>query len=270
MSVAERVPAPSATLPGAALAVALLVWWTATVALSLPSYLLPSPTAVAARLIDSPGLYATNALATLRRVVLGGGLGALVGAALAVLVVHIPLARRALVPYLVAARVLPKIAVAPLLLIYLGTGATTGLVFVALVAFFPMVVSGVAGLERPPRTHRELFESVDAGPLAVLFHLRMPHALPDVFAGLKQVTTLGVVGSVVAEWVVSTEGLGALILFAMEDVQIDVLLAALVVLFAIGLGLYGLVAFVEQRVLRAYGHVPSGRHPDPDTRRRRR
>jgi NitT/TauT family transport system permease protein len=255
VSVAERVPASRVTLPGTALAAAVACWWAATVTLGLPPYLLPPPSAVAVRLLDSPGLYATNALTTVRRVVLGGGLGVLVGTALAVIVVHIPFARRALVPYLVAARVLPKIAVAPVLLIYLGTGATTGLVFVALVAFFPMVVSGVAGLERVPETHRDLFASVDAGPLSTFLHLRVPHALPDVFAGLKQATTLGVVGSVVAEWVVSTEGLGALILFALEDVQTAVLLAALVVLFAMGLALYGAVALVERRVLRAYGHA---------------
>ncbi len=259
MSVAQRVPAPSVTLPGTALAVAVACWWAATVAFGLPPYVLPSPVAVGGRLLDSPALYAANALSTFRRVVLGGGLGVLVGTLLAVLVVHVPFARRALVPYLVAARVLPKIAIAPVLLIYLGTGATTGLLFVALVAFFPMVVSTVAGLERAPEPHRDLFASVDAGPLATFLHLRVPHALPDAFAGLKQATTLGVVGSVVAEWVVSTEGLGALILFALEDVQTDVLLAALVVLFALGLGLYGAVALVERRVLRTYGHAPRDR-----------
>ncbi|WP_254538189.1 ABC transporter permease [Halomarina litorea] len=259
MSVAERVPAPSLTLPGAALLTAVACWWAATVTFALPAYVLPSPVAVAARLLDSPGLYATNALATARRVLLGGSVGVLVGASLAVLVVHVPVARRALVPYLVAARVLPKIAVAPVLLIYLGTGATTGLVFVALVTFFPMVVSTVAGLERPPATHHDLFDSVDAGPLRTFLHLRVPHALPDAFAGLKQATTLAVVGSVVAEWVVSTEGLGALILFALEDVQTDVLLAALVVLFALGLALYGLVALLERHVLWAYGHARRSR-----------
>ena len=143
----------------------------------------------------------------------------------------------------------PKLAVAPLLLIYLGTGFTTGAVFVALITFFPMVVNAVAGLDSVPRRYHDLFASVDAGALATFVHLRLPYALPAIFAGLKQSVALAVVGAVVAEWVVATNGLGARVLVALEDVQTDVMFAATVVLFAEGLVLYGVVAAVERRVL---------------------
>lgn len=249
MSVAERVPVAEVTLPVVGLAVGVAAWWLAARALALPAYLLPSPGAVASRLVASPDLYAASAWTTLQRILVGGGVGVLAAVVIAVLVVHVPVLRRALVPYLVAARVLPKIAVAPVMLIYLGTGFTTGVVFVALVSFFPMVVSTVAGLDAVPDRYVDLFDSVDAGPLATFVHLRVPHALPDAFAGLKQSVTLATVGAVVAEWIVSTEGLGALVLFALEDVQTDVMLAALVVLFAEGLVLYGVVVAVERRVL---------------------
>ncbi|MFC7156740.1 ABC transporter permease [Halomarina halobia] len=249
MSVADRVPAADLTLPVVALGVGVLLWWVASAALALPQYLLPSPGSVGARLVDSPELYAVNAWITLRRVLVGGAAGVASGAVLAVLVAHAPLLRRTLVPYLVAARVLPKIAVAPVLLIYLGTGSATGIAFVALVAFFPMVVSTVAGLESVPVGQLDLFASVDAGPFATFVHLRLPHALPDAFAGVKQSTTLSVVGAIVAEWVVSTDGLGALILVALENVRTDITLAALIVLILEGLALYGVVVAVERRVL---------------------
>ena len=259
MSLAARTPRAPVVLPLAALAVGVAVWWLLSIALALPAYVLPPPTAVADRLIANPDLYVASALTTLRRIVLGGAVGVLVGAALAVAVVEVRWLRRALVPYLVAARVLPKIAVAPVLLIYVGTGEGTGIAFVALVAFFPMVVSTVAGLEGVPEAHMDLLRSLDAGRLATLVHLRVPHAVPDAFAGLKQSTALAVVGSVIAEWLVSTEGLGALILFALEDVQVDVMLAALAVLFAEGLALYGLVVAAERRV----GWSQTGGAPGP-------
>ena len=249
MSVAERVPVPNLVLPVVGLALGVGAWWATTALVGLPAYLLPAPDAVVARFLGNPTLYADSARLTLQRALLGGGIGVVFGLVVAVVVVQLPLVRRAVVPYLVAARVVPKLAVAPLLLIYLGTGFTTGAVFVALITFFPMVVNGVAGLDSAPRRYHDLFASVDAGVIATFVHLRVPYALPAVFAGLKQSVALAVVGAVVAEWVVATNGLGALILFALEDVQTDVMFAATVVLFLEGFLLYGLVAALERRVV---------------------
>jgi NitT/TauT family transport system permease protein len=248
MSVADSLPAPSVTLPTGGLVVGVLLWALATSLLAIPSYLLPAPGQVATRFVANPDLYARSARTTATRIILGGAGGVGVGFAVGVVVAHVPPLRRALLPYLVVARVLPKIAVAPVLLIYLGTGFETGAGFVALVTFFPMVVNTVAGLDAVPDRYADLFTSVDAPSWSVLVHLRLPYALPDVFAGLRQSATLAVVGAVVAEWIVATEGLGALMLFALEDVQTDVMFAALLLLFAEGFVLYGAVAAVERRV----------------------
>ncbi len=253
MSVADRVPGASVTLPVGGLVAGVLLWALATAALSVPAYLLPAPGAVAARLAGNPELYARSARVTATRVLVGGAAGVGGGFTVGVAVAHVPLLRRAVLPYLVAVRVLPKLAVAPVLLIYLGTGFATGAGFVALVSFFPMVVNTVAGFDAVPDRYADLFASVGASRAATAVHLRLPYALPDVFAGLRQSVALAVVGAVVAEWIVSTEGLGALVLFAMEDVQTDVMFAALVVLFAEGLTLYGLVAAVERRANWKYG-----------------
>ncbi|HET7323593.1 MAG TPA: ABC transporter permease subunit, partial [Halococcus sp.] len=196
MSVAERVPAAGVVLPSCALAVAVLAWWAVVVTFSIPDFLLPSPVAVAAQLTESPKLFAVNAWITFERIAIGGTVGIVSGFCLAVLVSHVSWLRRALVPYLVTVRVLPTIAVAPLLLIYYGTGFTTGVIFVALITFFPMVVSTTAGLARVPARYLDLLDSVNAGSRKAFLHVRLPHALPDVFAGLKQSVTLAVIGAV--------------------------------------------------------------------------
>ncbi|PSP55237.1 ABC transporter permease [Halobacteriales archaeon QS_1_67_19] len=248
MSYADRIPAPQVVLPTAALAAGLLAWWGAVALFEIPAYLLPPPDAVAERLVGNPDLYARNAWTTLRTTLAGGLAGVAVGFGAATVVAHSKPLRRALYPYLVTARVLPKVAVAPLLLVYLGTGAGTALAFVALVSFFPTFVSSVTGLTETPERYLDLLRSVEAGPVRSFLFVRLPASLPAVVAGLKQSAALAVVGAVVAEWILTDEGLGYLVLVGSENVQIDLVLAAVVVLFAEGLAVYGAVALAAERI----------------------
>jgi len=236
-------------LPLGGLAVATAAWWALVAAADVPPYLLPPPDAVAAVLLGNPGLFVRNAAATARKVAIGGGVGIAAGFALAVSISRLRWLRRAVYPYLVTARVLPKIAIAPLLLIYVGTGMTTAVVFIGLIAFFPMVLSAAAGFERVPAEQRDLLRSVDTGSLDAFLRLELPYAVPDLFAGLKQSVTLAVIGAVVAEWIVADSGLGFLVLLASENVQVDLMLAALVVLVALGLALYGLIVVAQRRLV---------------------
>ncbi|WP_435069136.1 ABC transporter permease [Haloplanus sp. C73] len=235
-------------LPLLGLAVAVGLWWALTVVFAIPPFLLPSPAAVVARLAGNPDLYLANAVQTLYKILIGGATGIAVGFTLALVVWAVPLLERAIYPYLVAARVLPKIAIAPVFLIYFGVGFETAILFVAVIVFFPVVVGTAAGLDRTPESHLDLLRSVDASPVQTFLAVRLPHALPDVFAGVKQSVTLAVVGAVVAEWILSNDGLGSLILVASENVQVDVMLAALTVLLAMGLCLYGGVALCYRAV----------------------
>ncbi|ELZ15295.1 binding-protein-dependent transporters inner membrane component [Haloterrigena salina JCM 13891] len=258
MTTRIRTLAGDVFFPTAALAVAALCWWAVAVVGDVPAFVLPAPGAVVARLVGNPTLYVHNAWYTLEKVLYGGSVGIAAGFLLAVLVAYLPWFRTAVYPYLVAVRVLPKLAVAPLLLIYLGTGTETAVVFVALITFFPLVLSTAAGLERAPSAHRDLLRSVDAGPLERIVYVDLPYALPDVFAGLKQSVTLAVVGAVVAEWVIADRGLGFLILMGSENVRPDVMLAALAVLLALGLSLYGTVVLVQRGVRRWLGLEATG------------
>ncbi len=235
------------TLPAIAAFVAVIgSWWAVTAAFSIPPYLLPEPAAVAARLAGNPELYALNALATLERIISGGIAGIVGGFCIAVAIVTFRPLRYALLPYLVTVRVLPKIAIAPALVIYFGTGRATAAGFVALIAFFPMALSTIAGLEGLERRYDDLLRSVNANPIRSFVAVRVRFALPEIVSGLKQSVTLAVVGAVVAEWVIVDDGLGALVLIASENLATDVLLAALVVLLLEGLALYGLVVVLER------------------------
>lgn len=244
---ARRFRVTDSLLPLGAFGVGVVVWWATTVAFSVPPFLLPSPVDVASLLAGNPELYARNALFTLEKILYGGTAGVAGGFVLAVCMAYLPWFRRAVYPYLVTARVLPKIAIAPVLLIYLGTGTGTAVVFIALIAFFPLVLSTVAGLDRTPPQQRALLRSVNAGRVRTALYVDLRYALPDVFAGLKQSVTLSVIGAVIAEWIVADDGLGFLILLGSENVRADVMIAALLVLVVEGLALYAIVAWVQRR-----------------------
>ncbi|WP_306061450.1 ABC transporter permease [Natronococcus wangiae] len=243
-----HIAATDAIYPVTALFVGVTCWWAITLATEVPPFVLPPPNAIVVRLAGNPLLYLTNAWYTLWKVVYGGTIGITAGIALAVFVAYVPWFRRAIYPYLVTVRVLPKLAIAPLLLIYLGTGMTTAIVFIALITFFPLVLNTAAGLDRASAEYHELLRSVDASPLERILYVDVPYAIPDVFAGLKQSVTLAVVGAVVAEWVVADNGLGFLILMGSENVRTDIMLAALFVLSIEGLLVYGAVALAQRGV----------------------
>lgn len=237
---------PIATVVGA-----LVLWGVLVSALDVPAYLLPHPIDVGRRLIGDTSLYAEAAAATTVKALLGGVAGTLIGFLLGVAVGEIPSLWRAISPYLIAARVLPVVSIAPLLLIYFGTGFLTGVAFVALMALFPMAVSTAAGFRGTPDGALDLAESVGAPRHRVLLSIRLRYAVPAVVGGVRQSVTLSVVGAVLAEWFVADAGLGYLILLGAENVRPDVVFAALSVVFVVGFALYGVVAVLGTRLRRA-------------------
>jgi ABC-type nitrate/sulfonate/bicarbonate transport system permease component len=237
--------------PLATLIASVLLWAVLVSALDVPAYLLPHPVEVGRRLIGNTRLYANAAVATTVKVLLGGAVGTLGGFLFGVAVGEIPPLWRAVSPYLIAARVLPVVSVAPLLLIYIGTGFLTGVAFVALMALFPMAVSTAAGFRDTPAAAIDLAQSVDASQYRVLLSIRLPYAVPTVVGGVRQSVTLSVVGAVLAEWFVADAGLGYLILVGAENLRPDVVFAALSVVFLVGFAFYGAVAVLGSRLRRA-------------------
>jgi NitT/TauT family transport system permease protein len=234
------------------LLLALLLAWEGFVRWrGLSPLVLPPPGAVARTLVDglASGLLWPHLATTLAEVLLGFLLGSLLGIGGGALVAHSALLRRVLSPYIVASQALPKLALAPLLVLWLGYDLTPKVVITALVAFFPLFENTVVGLNEVAPEKLELFRLLRASAWQTFTKLRVPTALPFLFAGLRVAIVLSVVGAVVGEYVGANRGLGALIIASQGTMDTSLMFAVLVLLTVIGVGLYLVVIGVERLVL---------------------
>jgi putative hydroxymethylpyrimidine transport system permease protein len=223
-------------------------WHVIADALSLKPYLVPAPSDVASSLWSDRSLLASNAWVTLREVLGGLAIAIAVGFALAVSLHLSPMLRRAFYPLLVASQTVPIIAIAPILVVWFGYGAGPKLAIIALVCFFPVTVNTLDGLRAVDPELPKLMRTLDASRLATLARVETPAALPYFLSGAKIAVAVAVIGAVFAEWAGSSAGLGNLILNANSTLQTDRVFAAIAVLSAIAIGLFGLLALAERRV----------------------
>ncbi|WP_337063485.1 ABC transporter permease [Kineococcus sp. G2] len=240
---------PRVWLPSVvALLAAGLLW--ARVARGNP-YVLPPLGAVGAQLVGEPLLYLANAWTTLSEALLGLALGALAAVAVAVAVSESVLLRRAVMPLAVVLNVTPVVAIAPALIVAFGFGILPKVLVAALTTFFPVLMNTVTGLRSVPRGVLQVFRTVHASRWDVLLRLRFPSALPFVFAALRVVFPLSLVGAIVAEFSAAgaTAGLGTLIKVAAGNSQLDRVFASIACLALMGVLLLAAVTAVERRVL---------------------
>lgn len=243
--------------PLAVLAGAVGAWQLAVRAGHVPDYLFPAPSSVASSLRDDARLLSQATLVTAREVVLGYLLA--VAAALATgVVLHASAAlRRALLPILVLSQTVPTVLLAPILAILLGYGIEPKLVVVAVVCFFPLVVNTVDGLRASDPELVRMMRTLHGNRLAIFRRVELPGALPAIFSGARVAATYAAVGAVFAEWAGSTSGLGFVILQAQPALDTARVFAAVLVLSALALALYALVALTERLVVpwRVTTHV---------------
>jgi len=232
--------------PAASLAGALGAWEGAVRLLDIKNYLLPPPSAVFQQLWVSRTVLLSDTLVTIQEVLIGFAIAAAVAIPLAWLIVSSPLLERSLYPLLVVSQTVPKIAVAPLFVIWFGFEMTSKIVTVILISFFPILIDSIVGLRSISPESLELFRSMGAGRWATFWHLRLPASLPYVMSGLKVAITLAVVGAVVGEFIGSTEGLGYRLLTANANLRTDVLFAAVTVLTVVGLALFYILDLCER------------------------
>ncbi len=240
-------------------ALLLVIWQLLVVWGDLPPFILPGPADVVAALVDliADGRLLRHALVTLSEVIPGLALGVIVALPLAYLLTKSPLAERLISPYLIASQAIPIIAVAPLLTIWIQSWYWSRVLAAALVVFFPILINSIAGLRSVPREFYDLMRSLRAGKGQVFRKLELPAALPTVLAGLKVGATLAVIGALVGEFVQpKSQGLGFLLVTARYQFKTDEVFAVLLTLGVMALGLYGLVALAERRLLRwrRFGH----------------
>ncbi len=233
------------------MAALLAIWEGAVWALAIPPYLLPAPSKVFMGLVRgfASGLYfehiGITVTETLAGFVLGCTLGFLLGAAVA-------LSRRFeyfLYPIIVMFQAMPKVALAPLIIVWFGLGIGSKVVNAGLVCFFPLMINTIVGLRSADEDRVSLMRSLAASPLQVFWMLRLPGALPTIFAGLEIAMIFSLIGAIVAEFVGSESGLGMLIQSMNFSMDVAGQFSVLLILSAIGLVLNACVAAVRRRVI---------------------
>jgi len=223
-------------------------WHVIADALSLKPYLVPAPSDVASALWTDRSLLATNAWVTLREVLGGLAIAIVAGFVLAV-VLHISTTtRRAVYPLLVASQTIPIIAIAPILVVWFGYGIGPKLAIIALICFFPVTVNTLDGLRSVDPELPKLMRTLDASRLQTLARVEVPAALPYFLSGAKIAVAVAVIGAVFGEWAGSSSGLGYLILNLQNQIQTAPVFAAIAVLSAMAIALFGLLALAERRL----------------------
>jgi putative hydroxymethylpyrimidine transport system permease protein len=216
-------------------------------ALSIEPFLVPAPSDVAESLWRDRELLAENAWVTVQEVLLGFAIAVVVGIAFAIALHLSDLLRRAFYPLLMASQTVPVIAIAPILVVWLGFGIGPKLAIIALVCFFPITVNMLDGLRSVDPELPRMMRTLDAGRAQILRRVEIPAALPFLFSGAKIAAVISVIGAVFGEWSGADEGLGHLILVAQGQVQTARVFAAVVVLSALAISLFGLLALLERR-----------------------
>lgn len=234
--------------PLATMVLGLALWQAFIVAFNVPTVVLPPPGEVARTVVTTRKLLLAEAAITAATAGLGLLAGTGVGLTLAFAMTVSRSATKALLPYVVALRIAPLIAVAPLVFLWFGRGVPARALLVATLTTFPMTVATLDGLRGTPERYLALARSVAAPRHTVFLRVRVPAAAPSVFAGLKIAATLAVIGAVVAEFVTLQAGLGARVFIAATNLQTTEAYAALGVLAALGLGFY-LAPVAVKRVL---------------------
>lgn len=235
------------TLTAVTVLVAVFVGWELAVrAFAIKPIILPPPSAVFAELFSDPLWYLGHAWATLAVTLGGFAFAVLFGVALAVAIVESRLLEKTLYALIVGLNSVPKVAVAPLFVIWLGTGAEPKIAIGFLIAVFAIVIDTVLGLKSVPADILDLARSMRGGRLATLWRIRFPCALPSLFAGMKVAISLALVGTIVGEFVSSQRGLGYVILSAQGTFDTARVFAAIIVLGIMGVALFWLIALVER------------------------
>jgi NitT/TauT family transport system permease protein len=240
----------SVLLPLALFILFLATWEAAVRVASIPVAILPAPTLIARTIGAEWRLLWEHTWLTTLQCIAGFLYAVIGGVGLGVLIASSRFFREGVYPLIVVLQLVPKVAVAPVLMFWFGLGATSRLLLAFLIAFFPMVINTFTGLVNTPEDMIRMGRAFKASGWQIFAKIRLPSALPYVFSGLKISITLAVIGIIVAEFVSAQAGLGYLIVYAEGIVDTPLMMAALTVLSAVGLVLYWLVYLLEKLVMR--------------------
>src|SRR6201999_2459498 len=209
-------------------------------------------------LYQKAGILAAATLVTAKEVLIGFLLAVVVGISLALLIVRFELFGRAVYPLIVLFQTVPKVALAPIFILWFGYDLAPKIVLIVVIAFFPVAIDMLAGLQSVEPSFVALMQSVGASKTKILLRVRIPHALPHLFAGLKVAITFSVIGAIVGEFAGANAGLGYVIQFASTQLETPMVFAALVVVSLLGSGFYYVSEWLERLIVPWAPHLQDG------------
>lgn len=239
-------------LPMVTTIVLLVVWEIGVRAYDVSPVVLPPPSSIAASLVRNFPLLMHHAGQTTREAALGLALAIVTGFGCGFGLAYSPLFREATYPHMVFFQLTPKVALAPLFIMWLGVGAESRLAFTVFIAFFPILVATASGLTNIEERYLRFCRAITASKWQTFMHVRLPFALPQIFAGLKIGVTMSFIGIIVGEFITSQSGLGYLILFASTRAETATIFASIFILCVIGMLFYAVVSVLEILILRRY------------------
>jgi NitT/TauT family transport system permease protein len=236
-----------AILGATATLVALVILWEVLVRhFQVPAWLLPSPSLIGQAMVEWRSELVGHSIVTLYETLVGFALAIAISIPLAVAVVYSRFLQNTIYPILLALQSMPKVAIAPLLALWIGFGTLPKIVVVFLVCFFPIIVATTSGLTAVPTSLMDLIRSLSASPLQTFVKIRFPTAMPHIFVGLKIAITFAVIGAVIGEFVGSESGLGYLILVSTSQSRTPLAFGSLVLLTIMSIVLYYAIALIER------------------------
>lgn len=238
-------------LPDAVLALGLaaavaIIWELAIQLFHVPTFVLPAPSAIFRTLVESRARLASAAISTAIEVSLGFVLASVVGIMIALVIVRFERLGRALYPLIVLFQNVPKVALAPIFILWFGFDLAPKVALIVVIAFFPVAIDMLAGLQSVEPSFVALMQSVGASRGKILMRVRIPHSLPHLMAGLKVAITFSVIGAIVGEFAGANQGLGYVIEFASTQLDTPLIFAALFVVSVLGLAFYYVVELAER------------------------
>ena len=242
----HRLRAREIIVPATTLVLLVVVWEVVVRAFHVSPVILPPPSAALLVIWKNPQLLLAHTYSTTYEIVLGFLFAVVVGLAFSVIMIHSKLMSEALYPLLVLSQMVPKVAVAPLILLWLGYGFLPKVVIAFTIAFFPIVINGVSGLTSIDPEMLDLLKALKASRIQVLVKIRIKNSLPYLFDGLKIAITLAVIGAIVAEFIGGDTGLGYLVIASNATINTAMMFAALIVLSALGMLLFALIMIAER------------------------
>ena len=243
----KRSPSITSKLPPVlGLAAVLAIWLFASEGGLVPAFMLPSPAQVGAALVGEFPVLLSNAAVTLQEAALGLGIGIAVALALATLMHRVRALYRAFYPLLVVTQTIPTVAIAPLLVLWMGFGMAPKVALVALTTFFPIAVSLLEGYASTDKAAADLLRSMGASRWQIYRHLELPSALGYFFSGLRVSVSYAVVGAVISEWLGGFEGLGVYMTRVRKAYAFDRMFAVILFIVAVSLLLMALVTVLRR------------------------